>query len=100
MVSIQGVFILLFHVVLNDKAKQELLRHLKSTKSEVKVMTFLNNCPSWQPKKFGLQILGRFSTAASQGPLVVLAKTLKIDNFVDKKGYHQDQVIYRTIFFK
>ena len=89
MVSIQGVFILLFHVVLNDKAKQELLRHLKSTKSEVKVMTFLNNCPSWQPKKFGLQILGRFSTAATQGPLVVLAKTLKIDNFIDKKGYHQ-----------
>ena len=35
--SLQGVFILLFHVVLNDKAKQELLRHLKSTKSEVKV---------------------------------------------------------------
>lgn len=34
--SLQGVFILLFHVVLNDKAKQELLRHLKSTKSEVK----------------------------------------------------------------
>ena len=45
-VSIQGVFILLFHVVLNDKAKQELLRHLKSTKSEVKVMTHLNNCRS------------------------------------------------------
>ena len=52
-VSIQGVFILLFHVVLNDKAKQELLRHLKSTKSEVKVMTLLNNCRSYQPKILG-----------------------------------------------
>ena len=35
--SLQGVFILLFHVGLNDKAKQELLRHIKSTKSEVQV---------------------------------------------------------------
>ena len=58
--SLQGVFILLFHVVLNDKAKQELLRHLKSTKSEVKVMTLLNNCRSCQPKKFGLQIQADF----------------------------------------
>ena len=39
--SLQGVFILLFHVGLNDKAKQELVRHLKSTKSEVQVMYLL-----------------------------------------------------------
>ena len=64
--SLQGVFILLFHVVLNDKAKQELLRHLKSTKSEVKVMTLLNNFR---------QIF--------EGSLVVLVKTLKMDNFTD-----------------
>ena len=83
--SLQGVFILLFHVVLNDKAKQELLRHLKSTKSEVKVMTLLNNCRSCRTEKIWATYSGRFSTAATQGPLVVLVKTLKIDNFVQFK---------------
>ena len=34
----QGFFILLFHVILNEKAKQELVRHLKKSKKDVKVI--------------------------------------------------------------
>jgi hypothetical protein len=67
---------------MNFKAKQELLRHLKSTKSEVKVMTLLNNCRSYQPKKFGARNSGRFSTRLSGG---FLTKTLKIDNSLIKE---------------
>ena len=53
-------------------------------------MTLLNNCWSCQPKKFGLLIQADFLLRLHKDLWwFCLAKTLKIDNFVDKKGYLQ-----------
>ena len=63
--SFQGVFILLFHVILNEKAKQEATRHTKSRYRLVKVS------PKSLPRKTQCKLFGNIAVGKMQWHLTV-----------------------------